>query len=86
VKAESSTEEMIFRYLHRRRMLKTFGRFIPAAKIEELFARTSEWQALKSFLPPRWFHTEDEIASGFLELRRLALRSLDETKHKTLQS
>lgn len=77
---------MIFRYLHRRRILKAFGRFIPAAKIEEHFARTSEWQALKSFLPPRWFHTEDEIASGFLELRRLALRALDESERETHQS
>lgn len=77
---------MIFRYLHRRRMLKAFGRFIPAAKIEELFARTSEWQALKSFLPPRWFYTEEEIANSFLELRRLALRALDESERETHQS
>ena len=71
---------MIFRYLYRRRMLEAFGRFIPASRINELTAGTSEWHAFKSFLPMRWFRTEDEIANGLLEVRRLARNALDEAE------
>jgi hypothetical protein len=74
---------MIFRYLYRRRWQKAFGRFIPAPKIDEHIAGTSEWQAFKSFLPLRWFHTEDEIANSFSELRRLSLHAIDKAKRKS---
>ena len=72
--------ELIFRYLYRRRMLEVFGRFIPASRINELTAGTSEWHAFKSFLPMRWFRTEDEIANSLLEVRRLARNALDEAE------
>jgi hypothetical protein len=55
---------MIFRYLYRRRMSEAFGRFIPASRINELTAGTSEWHAFKSFPPMHWFRTQDEIANS----------------------
>jgi hypothetical protein len=58
-------------------MLRAFGRFVPAARINELTSDTSEWEALKSFLPMRWFHAEDEIANSLMEVRRMALHALD---------
>ena len=72
--------ELIFRYLYRRRMLEVFGRFIPASRINELTAGTSEWHAFKSFLTMRWFRTEDEIANSLQEVRRAARNALDEAE------
>jgi hypothetical protein len=66
---------MIFRRLYRRKMLRAFGPFVDAsgiALLEKAAAETTEWQAFKSFLPLRLFHSEGEINTALSELARLA--------------
>lgn len=66
---------MIFRYLYRRKLLRLFGPFMKEsdmALLEKQAAEISEWQALKSFLPLRWFHSQDEITIALSKVGRMA--------------
>lgn len=42
---------MIFRWLYKRRLTRTFGPFIPGHKIREITGGFSEWESFKLFLP-----------------------------------
>jgi hypothetical protein len=67
---------VIFRRLYRRKLLRLFGPPLihpsDVALLEKLAAEISEWQALRSFLPMRWFHSQDEIADALSQVARLA--------------
>ena len=64
---------MIFRYLYRRKVFGAFGRFLNKEQLEALVApRMTEWQALKSFLPRRWFYSADQERAALSEVARLA--------------
>lgn len=66
---------MIFRHLYRRKLLRLFGPFMDEsgmALLQKKIAEVSEWQALKSLLPLRWFHSEDEIAVALSKVARMA--------------
>jgi hypothetical protein len=52
------------------------------AALETFASDISEWQALKFLLPIRWLHSTDEIERGLLEVRRMALQALAESKDK----
>jgi hypothetical protein len=73
---------MIFRYLHRRYVFRAFGQFLDRSQLENLVGQTTEWQALKSFLPRRWFYTREQERDGLLEVHRMALAALREAKAK----
>jgi len=64
----------MFRYLYRRRLVALFEQFIDKAKLDELVDQTAttEWQALKSFLPRRWFYSAEQEAAALREVARLA--------------
>jgi hypothetical protein len=65
---------VIFRYLYKRRLFAAFEQFMDRAKLEELAAQTAttEWQALKSFLPWRWFYSVEQRSAALREVARLA--------------
>lgn len=67
---------MIFRYLHRRRVVRGFGRFVRPDMLETL-CQISEWQALKSFLPKRWLYTAEQEEASLREVVRLARDCLE---------
>jgi hypothetical protein len=59
--------------LYRRKLLRLFGPFMDAsgmAFLEKQVAEISEWRALKSFLPMRWFHSQDEITDALSKVAR----------------
>lgn len=67
---------MIFRRLYRRRLFRLLEPYLDASGmilLERTAAETSEWKALKSFLPMRWFYSQDEVVDALLEVRRLAV-------------
>src|ERR1017187_2509251 len=65
--------DMIFRYLYRRKVFGAFGRFLNKEQLEALVAPPmTEWQALKSFLPRRWFYSADQERAALSEVARLA--------------
>lgn len=66
---------MIFRWLYRRKMLRLLGPYMEEsgiALLKKLAAETSEWQALKSFLPLRWFHSQEDINVAPSKAARMA--------------
>jgi hypothetical protein len=65
--------DVIFRYLYKRRVFGAFGRFLNKEQLEALVApQMTEWQALKWFLPQRWFHSADQERAALSEVARLA--------------
>jgi hypothetical protein len=73
---------MIFRYLHRRYVFRAFGQFLDRPQLENLVGRTTEWQALKFFLPRRWFYTREQERDALLEVHRMANAVLREARVK----
>jgi hypothetical protein len=77
---------VIFRRLYRRKLFRLFGPPLMHASgvalLERHAAGISEWQALKSFLPLRWFHSQDEVAEALSEVARLAAHYSREPDNK----
>jgi hypothetical protein len=73
---------MIFRYLYNRYAFQAFGRFLDKSQLENLVSETTEWQALKFFLPRRWFYTREQEKDGLLKLIRMANAALSEARAK----
>ena len=65
---------MIFKYLYRRRVTAAFEQFMDRAALDKLVAETAatEWEALKFFLPRRWFYSEEQRTAALQEVARLA--------------
>jgi hypothetical protein len=59
---------VLFRYLYRRRVLRAFGHFVDRSILEQQLAHLSEWQALKFFLPNRWFYTAEQEEASLREI------------------
>jgi hypothetical protein len=69
---------VIFRWLYRRRLKTAFGAHIPrSSPVWDQF-QVSELQALKSFLPDRWFCSKDEIAKSYRDVARMSAQILHE--------
>jgi hypothetical protein len=70
---------VIFRWLYLRRVHRLFGRYIPSDDpVWQALGQTTEWQALKSFLPDRWFHSEEQMAAAYREIAKTSARLLAE--------
>ncbi len=65
---------MIFRNLYRRMLVAQFGQFVDKSVLEKMLATAplTEWQALKFFLPRRWFHSPEQDRAALAEVARLA--------------
>lgn len=77
---------MIFRLLYRRKCLRVFGPYMNAAdraQIEKQVGQISEWGALKSFLPMRWFHSQEEISDALAKMARMAASYSREPDNKS---
>jgi hypothetical protein len=69
---------MIFRWLHKRRAIRVFGRFVSEHTIKEITDRLSEWESFKLLLPRaiyRLFFTP--VMSGIDALETLQKMMLD---------
>jgi hypothetical protein len=65
--------DTIFKYLYKRRLFAAFGQFLNHDQLESVVPpQLTEWQALKSFLPRRWFYSAEQSKDAFSEVARLA--------------
>jgi len=53
-------------------------------KLDELVAQTAqtEWQALKHFLPRRWFATPEQEAAILRQVQNMARSALDDVQRR----